>query len=52
LLAMSMSIRMSVSSLFQFRSVRWNPHDPFMVMQVSQSTPGKPVAGISCSGVP
>ena len=40
-----MRLRVSVSRLFQFRSFFLNPQVSFIVMQVSQSTPGIPVAG-------
>ena len=49
---MSIRLRMSVSDDFQLLSYDLKPHVSFIVMQVSQSTPGRPVAGICCSGVP
>ncbi len=51
LLAMSASFLTRSSVVFQFLSAALNPQWSFIVMQVSQSRPGIPVAGISCSGV-
>ena len=38
--------------LFQWLSSRLKPQVSFMVMHDSQSSPGRPLAGICCSGVP
>ena len=52
LLAISMSLRTRSSVDFHWWSAAFQPQWRFMVMQDSQSTPGMPWSGISCSGVP
>src|SRR5438034_5049102 len=52
LLAVSISMRISLELDRQLTSSLRNPHVSLIVMHVSQSTPGRPVAGIFCSGVP
>ena len=42
---MSIRLRISVSALFQLWSSLLKPQVSFIVMQDSQSTPGRPVAG-------
>src|ERR1043165_814446 len=49
---MSIRFRMIFCGAFQFSSYDLNPQVSFIVMQLSQSTPGKPLGGICCSGVP
>ena len=49
---MSIRLRMIVSVDFHLSSYDLKPQVSFIVMQLSQSTPGKPLAGICCSGVP
>src|ERR1051326_3326805 len=51
LLDVSTSSRISLFFDFQLSSSRLNPHVSFIVSHVSQSTPGIPNPGISCSGV-
>jgi hypothetical protein len=48
---MSASFWIRSSAVFHSLSAALNPQWSFIVMQVSQSRPGTPVAGISCSGV-
>ncbi|MND04591.1 hypothetical protein D3C83_249430 [compost metagenome] len=48
----STRISTSFGSGLNALSARLKPQFPFIVMQLSQSTPGMPRSGIFCSGVP